>query len=182
MKLYLFLLIFTIYTQVSGKEKQEQTYNFSTTYNILALIAENKTIVDAVLKSNNNVKTNRDMNNDTWKLMSSNHNLVLSYMNNEAAKVLEKLTPSYVTEAFISNERGEKVAFLSKTTSWTHKGQDKHEYPMHGKNWQGSMEKDKSTGIHQIQISGPIYYQKKVIGSLVLGISVAKWEIQQNAN
>jgi hypothetical protein len=67
-----------------------------------------------------------------------------------------------------------KVAFLSKTTSWSHKGKAKHDVPMAGKTWQGTIEVDKSTGQQQIQIAVPVLDGGKPIGSLVVGLAVAK--------
>ena len=74
----------------------------------------------------------------------------------------------------MSGADGTKVAFLAKTTSWSHKGRDKHQIPMSGKTWYGPMEVDESSGIQQIQVGIPVLDGGKPIGSIVVGLSVAK--------
>jgi hypothetical protein len=66
------------------------------------------------------------------------------------------------------------VGFLGKTTSWSHKGKAKHDVPMTGKTWQGPIELDESSGTQQVQVSMPVLDGDKPIGSLVVGISLAK--------
>jgi hypothetical protein len=79
-----------------------------------------------------------------------------------------------VSEAFLSGADGFKVAFLSKPTNWSHKGKPKHDVPMTGKTWQGPVEVDESTGTQQVQVAVPVKDGGKVIGSLVVGLSVDK--------
>ncbi len=79
-----------------------------------------------------------------------------------------------VSEAFLSDADGLKVAFLSKTSNWNHKDKPKHDVPMADKMWQGPLEVDESSGIKQIQIAVPVLDGDKPIGSLVVGISVTK--------
>ena len=79
-----------------------------------------------------------------------------------------------MSEAFVSSANGTKVAFLAKTTSWSHKGKPKHETPMTGKVWQGPLETDKSSGVQQIQVAVPVLDGGKPIGSLVVGYAISK--------
>lgn len=180
-----FVIIISMYSFLAQAINNEQTqkhkhYNFDSTHSIIQTISKNKVIIESVLISNKDTKTFSDMNNNTWTQIPSNQKMIVNFETNDAAKELKKMLPSYISEAFISNERGEKVAFLSKPTYWSHKGKDKHEQPMQGKTWQGKLERDESTGIHQIQLSTPIYNSNKIIGSLVVGVSIAKWEVLQN--
>jgi len=99
---------------------------------------------------------------------------VRSFTQNEAAAYLKSSKAPEVSEAFVSAANGMKVAFLSKTTTWNHKGKPKHDVPMSGKTWQGEIEIDKSTGTQQIQIAVPVLDGGKPIGSLVVGLSVSK--------
>jgi len=74
----------------------------------------------------------------------------------------------------VSAADGTKVAFFAKTSSWSHKGKAKHEQPMQGKDWTGSVEVDESTGAEQIQIGLPVLDGGKPIGSVVIGLAIAK--------
>jgi hypothetical protein len=77
---------------------------------------------------------------------------------------------------FVSGANGAKVAFLSKTTSFFHKGKPKHDMPMTGKIWVGEIEVDESTGAKQVQIAVPVLDGKTPIGTIVVGLSVTKLE------
>ena len=79
-----------------------------------------------------------------------------------------------ISEAFVSAADGTKVGFLAKTTSWIHKGKPKHDGPMTGKAWQGEVEKDQSTGLEQIQIAVPVLDGGTAIGSVVVGLQLAR--------
>jgi hypothetical protein len=114
------------------------------------------------------------MSEDKWAALSVLDPFVRSFTRNSAADYLKASKPPEVSEAFISSANGMKVAFLSKTTSWSHKGKPKHEVPMGGKTWQGQVEVDKSTGQEQIQLAVPVLDGGKPIGSLVVGLSVSK--------
>jgi len=109
-----------------------------------------------------------------WAELSVLDPFVRSFTQNEAAAYLKSTKTPEVSEAFVSAANGMKVAFLSKTTSWNHKGKPKHDVPMSGKTWQGEIEVDKSTGTQQIQVAVPVMDGGKPIGSLVVGLSVSK--------
>lgn len=79
-----------------------------------------------------------------------------------------------VTEIFVNAADGTKVAFLSKTSNWSHKGKPKHDDPMAGKTWQGSIEMDESTGLKSIQVAVPVMDGGKAIGSMTIGYSITK--------
>jgi hypothetical protein len=114
------------------------------------------------------------MSQGKWTSLTVLDPFVRSFAKNEAGMFLKSKKSAEVTEAFISDAKGDKVAFLSKTSSWSHKGKPKHEVPMSGKVWYGGVEEDESTGVQQIQVSVPVMDGGKAIGSLVVGFSVAK--------
>jgi hypothetical protein len=116
------------------------------------------------------------MTQDKWKAASVMDPFVRSFTKNTTAEFLKGKKTGSTTEAFVSGADGTKVAFLSKTTSWSHKGKPKHDVPMSGKTWQGQIEVDESTGQQQIQISVPVLDGDKPIGSLVVGFSITKLE------
>ena len=115
-----------------------------------------------------------DMTEVKWAELSVLDPFVRSFTQNAAAAHLKSSKPAEVSEAFVSAANGMKVAFLSKTTSWSHKGKPKHDVPMAGKTWQGQVEVDKSTGQQQIQVAVPVLDGGKPIGSLVVGLSITK--------
>jgi len=114
------------------------------------------------------------MTQATWKSLSLLDPFVRSFSKNEAAAVLKAKKANWTTEAFVSDAKGYKVAFLAKTTNWCHAGAPKHEVPMAGKAWQGPLTVDESTGLQQIQIAIPVLKDGVPVGSLVVGLSPGK--------
>ena len=112
------------------------------------------------------------MNQGAWAALDERAPLVRALSTNEVAKFLREVRTDKVTEAFVSDAKGRKVAFLAKTTNWSHLGKPKHDEPMAGKFWQGKIEVDQSAGVHQIQIAVPILINERPIGSLVVGIAI----------
>lgn len=114
------------------------------------------------------------MDQDKWKALTVLDPLVRGFTKNDAGQFLKSKKSDVVTEAFLSGAEGLKVAFLAKTTSWSHKGKPKHGVPMTGKTWQGPVEVDESTGLQQVQVAVPVLDEGKPIGSLVVGLSLSK--------
>lgn len=114
------------------------------------------------------------MNQDKWKALTILDPFVRSFSKNPAGEFLKTKKDEAVSEAFVSGVEGTKVAFLAKTSGWSHKGKAKHDDPMAGKNWQGSIEVDESTGLQQVQVAVPVLDAGKPIGSLVVGLSISK--------
>jgi hypothetical protein len=114
------------------------------------------------------------MTQDKWTAMTILDPFVRSFSKSDAGVFLKSKKSDEVAEAFLSDAKGDKVAFLAKTTSWCHKGKPKHDQPMAGKTWQGNVEVDESSGAQQIQVSVPVLDGGKAIGSLVVGFAVGK--------
>lgn len=141
----------------------------------LQAIANDATVIEAVKSANATpIAEGVGMTNDKWKELTIMSPEVKAFSKSKLATFLKSKKPAYVTEIFVNAEDGSKVAFLAKTSSWTHKGKAKHDKPMTGKTWVGDIEVDDSTGKQQIQIALPIFDGKKAIGSIVIGISVAE--------
>ncbi|MDR3457828.1 MAG: hypothetical protein P4N60_10315 [Verrucomicrobiae bacterium] len=139
--------------------------------------AADPVIVNAVKAHNAGVPADQAaMTQDAWKALSVMDPFVRSFTKNDAAQFLKAKKGEVVSEAFLSGADGLKVAFLSKPTNWSHKGKPKHDDVMAGKSWQGPVELDESTGLQQIQVSVPVLDGGKVIGSLVVGLSLSKLE------
>lgn len=137
--------------------------------------AANATIVKAVTAQNSAPPAeSAAMNQDKWKSLTILDPFVRSFSKNPAGEFLKSKKDESVSEAFLSGADGTKVAFLAKTSSWSHKGKAKHDEPMAGKTWQGPIEVDESTGLQQIQVAVPVLDSGKPIGSLVIGLSLAK--------
>lgn len=114
------------------------------------------------------------MTQDKWASLTPFDPFVLALVNNAAGQALKAKRSPVISEAFVSAADGTKVAFLGKTTAWIHKGKPKHDVPMTGKVWQGEVETDQSTGLQQIQVAVPILDAGKPIGSLVVGLQIAR--------
>ncbi|HYE88835.1 MAG TPA: hypothetical protein VEA16_20895 [Vicinamibacterales bacterium] len=114
------------------------------------------------------------MTQEKWATFSVIHPFVAEFVQNEVGKILTARKGDQISEIFVSDARGLKVAFFAKPTSWSHKGKPKHEVPMSGKIWQGDVETDQSTGVREIQISVPVLDGGRPIGSLVAGLNYAK--------
>jgi len=132
-------------------------------------------IIDAVKAQNANLAGDyADMTQDKWKDLNKLDPLVRNFDQNPAGTFLKGKRSDTVIRAFLSDASGRKVAFTTKTLSWSHKGDPKHEVPMTGKTWQGPVEQDKVSGYEQIQIAVPIMDGDKAIGSLVVALNVSK--------
>jgi hypothetical protein len=114
------------------------------------------------------------MTQDKWKELSKLDPLVRSFDKSAAGQFLKSKRSEVIIRAFVSDAVGQKVAFTTKTLTWSHKGDPKHEVPLTGKIWQGAVEQDKVTGYEQIQIAVPVLDGAKAIGSLVVGLNISK--------
>lgn len=113
------------------------------------------------------------MTQDKWKALTLLDPFIRSLAKNPAAEFLRSQKSDAIAEAFVSAADGSKVAFLSKSSSWNHSGKPKHDVPMSGKQWQGPVEVDESTGLQQLQVAVPVMDGGKAIGSLVVGLSIS---------
>jgi len=111
---------------------------------------------------------------DKWKELTKLDPFIRAFDKNPAGEFLKTKKSGAVIRIFLSDAVGLKVAFTTKTLSWSHKGDPKHEQPMTGKIWQGPIEQDKASGLDQIQVSVPVLDGDKPIGSLVVGLSVSQ--------
>lgn len=111
---------------------------------------------------------------EKWRAATVLDPVVRGFTKNPAGVFLKSKKTDIVTEAFVSDAAGLKVAFIAKTSNWSHKGKDKHDVPMTGKTWQGPVEVDESSGQQQLQVAVPVLDGGKPIGSLVVGLSVTK--------
>lgn len=116
----------------------------------------------------------RAMTNEKWKTLQVLDPYVRSFSRNALAEYLKTKRDGAVSELFVSGADGGKVAFLAKTTNWTHQTSAKHTVPMAGKTWFGPVEVDESTGQQQVQVAVPVLDGAKPVGSLVVGLSIAK--------
>jgi hypothetical protein len=114
------------------------------------------------------------MTNEEWKRLLVTNPLVEAYRTNPAAMDLEKHKASFDSEIFISAADGTPVAFLEKTSLWSHEKTKKHRRAMRGKVWVGRTVLDESSGAHQLQVAVPIKKDGKTIGTIVVGADVTK--------
>ena len=137
--------------------------------------AADPVIVEAVKAHNASVPADQlAMNQEKWKELTVLDPFVRAFAKSAAGQYLKAKKSEVITEAFLSDAQGLKVAFIAKTENWSHKGKAKHDVPMTGKNWQGPVEMKGNTGVQQLQISVPVLDGGKPIGSLVVGLSFSK--------
>src|ERR1700690_1190423 len=99
---------------------------------------------------------------------------VRAFSKNALGQHLKAKQDPQITECFVSGADGTKVAFLAKTTFWSHKDKDKHKVPMTGKVYIGPAQLDDSTGLLEVQVGLPVLDGAKPIGSIVIGLGVSK--------
>lgn len=137
--------------------------------------ASDPAIVSAVKAQNANPPADfAGMTQDKWAALTVLDPFVRGFSKNAAATFLKSKKTAAVAEVFVSAADGRKVAFLSKTSGWSHKGKPKHDVPMTGKTWQGAVEVDESVGMQTIQVAVPVMDGGKAIGSVVVGFAVGK--------
>ena len=137
--------------------------------------AADPAIIEAVRAHNASVPPDQAaLNQDKWRALTVLDPMVRGFNKNPAGQLLKNKKDDLVTEAFVSDAAGLKVAFIAKTSNWSHKGKDKHDVPMTGKTWQGPVEVDESSGQQQLQVAVPVLDGGKPIGSLVVGLSLTK--------
>jgi len=135
-------------------------------------LAADPVIVEGVKKYN--AAPASTMTNDAWKKLTLLSPEVKALIKGDVGAYMKQKKTDAVTEMFLSGADGGKVAFLSKTTSWCHKGKAKHDQPMAGTNWIGPIEVDESSGAQQIQVALPVLDGGTPIGSLVVGFGIAQ--------
>lgn len=143
---------------------------------VIAAWAADPVLVAAV-KAQNKKGPIPGMDNAAWKATPRSDPLVQALQKNPAGVWLTgklKTSDGLFTEAFLSAAKGEKVAFVEKTTSYTHAGSVKFDVPMSGKEWQGEPEFGESSQVYAVQISTPVLDNGKTIGVLVVGVSMKK--------
>jgi hypothetical protein len=114
------------------------------------------------------------MTNEKWASLTKLDPFVRSFDKNPLGQYLKSKKDDIIAECFVSGADGTKVAFLAKTTNWSHKGKDKHMVPMSGKTWIGPIEVDESDGQQQVQVAVPVLDAGKPIGSIVVGLKVSQ--------
>ncbi len=142
---------------------------------VVQAMAADPVIVNAVKTQNAGLSGEAaTMTQEKWKELSKMDPFVRSLDKNAAGEFLKAKKSDVIIRAFLSDAAGYKVAYTTKSLSWCHKGDPKHEQPMAGKIWQGPREQDKASGLEQVQVSVPVLDDSKPIGSLVVGLSVSK--------
>lgn len=131
----------------------------------------------AEVKAQNRKGPLAGMENSSWKSARRSDPLVKQFQTNPAGAFLrDKLRASggAITEAFLNGNKGQKVAFVEKTTSYIHAGSAKHDVPFGtGKAWQGKPEFDESSQTYAVQIAVPVLDGAAPVGSLVVGVNLS---------
>jgi hypothetical protein len=146
---------------------------------IVAAWAAEPAVVAAVKEQNTKGPLD-GMDNAKWKTTRRSDPAVKAFQSNAAGQLLKtrvEASGGAVAEAFLNAAKGEKVAFVEKTTSYIHVGQAKFDAPFSsGRAWQGKPEFDESTQAYAIQISVPVLDGGKPVGVLVVGVNLMHLE------
>lgn len=169
------LILFVASSAFCEELTPEQKAKVETKMKALSAWSTDKKIVDFVVKANANpLPESKGMTQEKWAELNMLSPEVKAFSKNELATYLKTLKEEMITEIFVSCADGGKAAFLSKTTSWSHKGKPKHDVPMTGKSWIGKPEVDESTGLSQVQVSIPVMDNGSPVGSIVIGLDLSK--------
>lgn len=152
-------------SKASLDAKIKQLQGWSTDQSIVAAVREHNANMPAEDKA---------MTNAQWSKLTVLDPYVRSFSKNPLGVYLKSKKDDQISECFVSGADGSKVAFLGKTTSWSHADKDKHKIPMTGKIYIGPPALDESTGLQEVQVGLPVLDKGKPIGSIVVGISVSK--------
>jgi hypothetical protein len=144
----------------------------------LRALSTDPEIVNAVKAHNATPATGeaQSMTNDKWHSLTVLDPFVRATAKTPLSEYLKtkKSSDDTIAKIFVSGADGGKVGFDAKTEYWTHKGQPKHEVPMTGETWIGTVKVDDSTGQQLIQVGLPVLDGKKPIGSVDVGLRVDK--------
>ena len=151
--------------KAKAEAKARQLSWLSTDPQVIAAVKAHNVSQDAAVKA---------MTQEKWKALPVLDPFVRGLSKNALAEYLKGKRDDSWSELFVSGADGTKAALFNKTTSWSHKGKEKHDVPMQGKTWIGEVEVDASAGVEQIQIGLPVLDGGKPIGSVVVGLSVSK--------
>jgi hypothetical protein len=149
--------------RVDGKIKQLQPW--STDPAIVAAVKAHNASMPAEDKA---------MTNEKWSALTVLDPYVRGFTKNPLGVYLKTKKDDQISECFVSGADGTKVAFLAKTTNWSHADKDKHKVPMSGKTYIGPIALDESTGMQEIQVGLPVLENGKPIGSIVVGLNVTR--------
>ena len=99
----------------------------------LSWLSTEPQVVAAVKAHNNNPPAeSRAMTQEKWKALPVLDPFVRGLSKNALAEHLKGKRDESWSELFVSGADGTKVALFNKTSSWSHKGKDKHDQPMQG--------------------------------------------------
>lgn len=175
-KIFLLTLVFTILSGVAFGDDAAVTASATSKRDTLVVKMASDPVLIAAVKAYNTAKPAelKDMAQDAWDKLPLMDDKIKLLMNNDAGKKLKTSKDDSMVEVFLNGIDGCKVALLSKTSGWCHKGKPKHDAPMKGDKWLGNIEEDESAGTKTIQVSVPVKDGNNVIGSLVVGFDVTK--------
>jgi hypothetical protein len=133
-------------------------------------------VVNAVKAYNSSPRSPEEkaMTNESWHSLTLFDPFVRAIGKTDLSAYLKTKRDDMIAKIFVSGADGGKVAFDAKTEHWTHKGLPKHEVPMTGKMWTGSVKLDDSTGLQMLQVGLPVLDDGKPIGSIVFGMRADK--------
>jgi hypothetical protein len=170
--LVLFLIVLCAAVAAVGQAPPEIKTKLDAKIKQLATLSTDPEIVNAV-KAHNAAPATAEamtMTNEQWHSLSVLDPFVRATAKTPLSEYLKarKNADDTIAKIFVSGADG------FKTEHWTHKGMPKHEVPMTGQIWIGSVKMDDSTGQQLIQVGLPVLDSGRSIGSIVVGLRVDK--------
>ena len=118
------------------------------------------------------------MGNAKWRELKEKDPVVMALVDNAAGKRMTKWLnddPKHINKIVLSGDKSHRVAFTSMPAVYIGKGKPNFDTSYHdGKVWQqGESKPDPSTNIDSVQISAPVKDGGKVIGVLLVALTVS---------
>lgn len=145
--------------------------------NQAAVWAADPLIVKAVKESNGKGPIPM-MGNAKWRELKENDPLIKGFIENPAGQLVTKwlnADAKGINKIVLSGDKSHRVAFTSMPAAYIGKGKPNFDTSMNdGKVWQqGESKPDPSTNIDSVQISAPVKDGSKVIGVLLVALTVS---------
>lgn len=117
------------------------------------------------------------MGNAKWRELKEDDAVVTTFVTNPTGKLLTQwmnADAKGINKIVLSGDKGQRVAFTSMPAAYLGKGRPNYDTSMNdGKPWQQDESKpDPSTNIDSVQISTPVKDGNKVIGVLLISLTV----------
>ena len=118
------------------------------------------------------------MDNEKWKSVRRSDDLIRSFINSDAGKLLAKkleASGGLYLRAYLCAEKGENFVSTEKVSRYLNAGQPAFDLPFStALPWQGPPEFDALTETNDLHVSVPVLHNGKPIGVLTVGLDLGR--------